>query len=147
MSTGILHLHSFLPYLLLVLLLLAFVSNLMAWQKNSSVSNGMSTLTKVAFILSHVQLVVGLLLLFIGERAQGAFANEGAMKNIMKDSDLRLALVEHPLMMIIAVALITVGYVGSKKKEGSAKGKKVAIFYGLALVLIFARIPWQTWLG
>jgi len=147
MSTGILHLHSFLPYILLVLLLITFATNAMAWVKKSSVSSGMVTLTKVAFILSHVQLVVGLLVIFMGERAQAAFGQENAMQNIMKDSDLRLALVEHPLMMIIAIALITIGYIGSKNKSGAEKGKKIAIFYGSALVLIFARIPWSAWLN
>ncbi len=147
MSTGILHLHSFIPYLLLILLLLAFAANAMAWQKNNAVSSSMNTLTKAAFILSHIQLLAGLFLLFFGDKAKAAFGHEDGMKMIMKDSDLRLSLIEHPLMMVIAVVLITIGYVGSKKKEGSAKSKKIAIFYGLALVLIFARIPWQAWLN
>ena len=107
----------------------------------------MFTLTKVTFILSHIQLLVGLFVLFLGERATAIFSQEGAMKTIMGDSELRLAFVEHPLTMIIAIVFLTLGYVGSKKLTGAAQAKRISIFYGIALLLILIRIPWQAWLG
>ncbi len=64
----------------------------------------------------------------------------------MKDPNLRLYIVEHPLMMIIAVALITVGYSKHKKKLTSTpKFKLLAIFYTLALLVVLSRIPWGNW--
>jgi hypothetical protein len=147
MNTGILHLHSGLPYLLLILLVASLLGNIMAWQSNKQASKTIFTLTKVTFILSHIQLLVGLFVLFLGERATAIFSQEGAMKTIMGDSELRLAFVEHPLTMIIAIVFLTLGYVGSKKLTGAAQAKRISIFYGIALLLILIRIPWQAWLG
>jgi hypothetical protein len=147
MNTGILHLHSGLPYVLLVLLIASLLGNVIAWQSNKQGSKMMFTLTKVTFILSHIQLLVGLFVLFLGEKATAIFSQEGAMKTIMGDSELRLAFVEHPLTMIIAIVFITLGYIGSKKKTGSAQAKRISIFYGVALLLVLIRIPWQAWLG
>lgn len=147
MNTGILHLHSGLPYVLLVLLIASLLGNVIAWQGNKQGSKMMFTLTKVTFILSHIQLLVGLFVLFLGEKATAIFSQEGAMKTIMGDSELRLAFVEHPLTMIIAIVFITLGYIGSKKKTGSAQAKRISIFYGVALLLVLIRIPWQAWLG
>ena len=66
---------------------------------------------------------------------------------VMGNSVSRLLAIEHPLMMIIAIVLITIGWSKHKKKtEDAAKFKTFAVFYGLALVLIFARIPWNQWL-
>jgi hypothetical protein len=51
-------------------------------------------------------------------------------------------------MMIIAVALLTVGYSKHKKKIVSAgKFKILAIFYPLALVVVLSRLPWSQWLA
>ncbi len=68
------------------------------------------------------------------------------MGGVMKDAAQRLYLVEHPLINIIAVALITIGYSKHKKKLTSTpKFKTITIFYGIALVLFLSRIPWNVW--
>ena len=74
--------------------------------------------------------------------------SELGMGGIMKDSVSRLYLVEHPLINIIAVVLITIGYSKHKKKLTSqSKLKMIAIFYTIALALFLSRIPWSSWLG
>jgi len=46
-------------------------------------------------------------------------------------------------MMILAIILITVGYSTAKRAGTSlAKHKKIAIYYGIGLLLILASIPW-----
>jgi hypothetical protein len=61
---------------------------------------------------------------------------------------LRLLLLEHPLMNIIAIVLITVGWVKLKKQtEVRQMFGKISLFYGIALVLLLSRIPWGLWLG
>jgi hypothetical protein len=46
-------------------------------------------------------------------------------------------------MMLIAIILITVGYATAKRgKDDEAKHKKTAIFFLLALIVIFMAIPW-----
>ena len=69
------------------------------------------------------------------------------MGEIMKNSALRSTLVEHPITMIIALVLITIGYSKHKKKLTSKpKFKTLSIFYTIALVLILSKIPWNTWI-
>jgi hypothetical protein len=66
---------------------------------------------------------------------------------IMKNSELRQLLVEHPITNIIAIVLITIGWSKHKKQtDATAKFKTFAVFYGLGLLLILSRIPWSLWL-
>ena len=63
------------------------------------------------------------------------------------DASNRLLAVEHPVIMILAIVFITIGWSKHKKKiEDTAKFKTFAIFYGLALLLVLSRIPWNNWL-
>ena len=75
------------------------------------------------------------------------FDSDTEVSTIMKNSDLRLYNLEHPLVMILTVVFITVGYSKHKKKLTSTpKLKMLAIFYTLALILLLSRIPWSSWL-
>jgi hypothetical protein len=62
----------------------------------------------------------------------------------MKNSALRFYAVEHILLMIIALVLVHIGRSKSKKAVAPWKKHRVAaIYYGIALVLILAAIPWD----
>jgi hypothetical protein len=55
-------------------------------------------------------------------------------------------MLEHPLMMIVGITLITMGW--SKAKRAADDGKKygaIALWYGIGLVLMLSRIPWSVW--
>jgi len=65
----------------------------------------------------------------------------------MKDSTSRLYILEHPLMMLIGIILITIGYMVAKRKSDAIrKQKAILIYYTLGFVFILSRIPWSTWL-
>ncbi len=69
------------------------------------------------------------------------------MGEVMKNADLRLYAIEHPLINIIAVVLITIGWSRHKKIATSkAKFKSIGIMFALGTILILSRIPWSTWL-
>ena len=93
--------------------------------------------------LAHLQLIIGLLLYFVFSPDINAALND--MGAAMKDAHLRLKILEHPLISIIAVALIQIGRSLSKKAtDNVSKRKKVAIYTTIAFVLILSRIPnWQ----
>jgi low temperature requirement protein LtrA len=130
MQTGFKHLHILLPYLLLLLPLLAIVVSLVK-EKNETVSGKPSKLVLFALIFTHIQLLVGLALL-----AMNFAAISGTGVNIMKDAAVRMKLVEHPIMMIVSVVLITMGYSKAKRAtNGRERAKKIAIFYGLGLLV------------
>ena len=60
---------------------------------------------------------------------------------------VRLLALEHPLTMMIAVAVLTVGYSKHKKKIVSrGKFKMLAVFYTIAFVLVLSRVPWNQWM-
>lgn len=139
-------LHSYWAYLVLLILILATSNALFKSITGKEYSAKDFRISLFTLIVSHIQLLIGLLLYFVSPRLQ--LFSELGMGEIMKDSVNRLYLVEHPLINIIAVALITIGYSKHKKKLTSqAKLKLIAIFYTIALVLFLSRIPWSTWLG
>ncbi len=96
-----------------------------------------------ALILSHIQLVVGLILYFVSANGLKAIQALG-MGGL--NAPARLLALEHPVINIIALALITIGWSRHKRlMESSKKFKSIGIFYGLGLLLILSRIPWGQW--
>lgn len=137
--------HSYWAYLVLIVLLIASVNAIIGYSSNKEYGATNFRIALFTLIATHIQLLIGLLLYFIAPWLQ-AIGDDG-MGGVMKDATLRLYLVEHPLIMIISVILITMGYSKHKKKLTSKpKFKILAIFYTIALILMLSRIPWNTWL-
>ncbi len=137
-------LHSILGYVALGVLLLAVFNAIYGLQNKKLFKEKDLRLSLFALIFCHIQLLVGIILYFVSEAGLKAFSIEGAMKN----SGLRLTMLEHPLINIIALALITIGWSKHKKQESNnGKYKKIALFYTLGLILILLRIPWSNWLA
>ena len=140
MLTGLLHVHSLLRYVLLILLLLSIVKSLGGWLGKKPYTDGNRKLTLFTMISAHLQLVVGLILYFISPNVKAAMTNMGAA---MKQPVLRFWSVEHMSMMLIAIVLITLGNSLSKRaKDDEGKHKKTAVFFIIALMVIFLAIPW-----
>lgn len=138
--------HSYLAYVVLALLFFAVANAIIGL-----VGKKMFTLEKdfrislFTLILSHIQLVVGLLLFFISANGLQAIQTLG-MGGL--NAAARLLAVEHPFINIIAIILITIGWSRHKKfMEADKKFKSIALFYGLGLLLILSRIPWGQWLN
>ena len=144
MYTGLLHAHSGLAYVLLAAIIFAIVYTLIGFMGNKPFTEGNRKVAMIGLIATHIQVVIGLILYFVSPYGISNFSGGN-----MKDGAARLLMLEHPLTMIIAVILITVGYSRAKRQIGAAnKGfKSIAIFYGIGLVLILSRIPWNAWLG
>lgn len=142
----ILTLHSYWAYLVLLILILAAGNALVKFFLGKEYSAKDFRISLFTLIVSHIQLLIGLLLYFVSPRLQ--LFSELGMGGVMKDAVNRLYLLEHPTINILAVVLITIGYSKHKKKLTSKpKLKLIAIFYTIALVLFLSRIPWSTWLG
>lgn len=142
MYTGLLHAHHWLRYVALLLIVLSIVKAIMDLKRKGQSVSSMK-LELYTLISFHIQLLIGLVLYFISPKIKTAMSDMGAA---MKDADLRLALIEHPLVMIIGVILITVGYLKLKaKSDKAAYAKTVLIYFGIATVLILSRIPMYSW--
>ena len=137
-------LHSTLAYVALAVLLLAVINAISGLSNKKLFAAKDLRLSLFALIFSHIQLLIGFILYFVSEKGFKVFAIEGAMKN----AELRLTMLEHPLINLIAIALITIGWSKHKKQESqNGKFKKIAVFYSLGLILILSRIPWASWLA
>jgi hypothetical protein len=136
--------HSYWAYLVLLVLLLAVFKSLTGYFGKKDYDAKAFRVSLFTLIVSHIQLLIGLLLYFTSERF-GLWSDLG-VGEVMKNANIRLYLVEHPTINILAVALITIGYSKHKKKLISGpKYKTIAIFYTIALILILSRIPWNVW--
>lgn len=137
-------LHSYLAYAVLLILILAVVnaiSGLIA-KKDFTLEKDFR-ISLFALILSHIQLLVGVVLYFISPKGFSAIQEYG-MGGMT--SALRLLAVEHPFINIIALVFITIGWSKHKKlMEANRKFKTIAIFYGIGLLLILSRLPWGQW--
>ena len=139
-------LHSYWAYLVLILLVISTVNALIKFFGNKEFAAFDFRVSLFTLIVVHIHLILGVVLFFTADYL--TLISEMGMGEVMKNSLLRSNIVEHPLTMIIAVVLITMGYSKHKKKLTSKpKFKMLALFYTLALVLVLAKIPWNAWLG
>ena len=145
MYTSVQFIHSWWAYLTLFMVLIATLNALAGFFGNKEYQPKDFRLSLFALIVTHIQFLIGLLLFFVSPSGMKSISDNG-MGAIMKDSNLRLYVVEHPMVMILTVVFITIGYSKHKKKLVSKpKFKVLAIFYTIALVLMLSRIPWQQW--
>jgi hypothetical protein len=145
MYNTILKLHSYWAYLVLLVLIISAVNAIIKTAGDKEFENNDFRKFLFTLIVSHIQLLIGIVLYFVSPRLQ-LWGELGG--KVMSNSIARLYLVEHPFINIIAIALITIGYSKHKKKLTSkGKLKTIAIFYSIALVLFLSRIPWSTWIG
>ncbi|TKD65276.1 hypothetical protein [Flavobacterium sp. ASW18X] len=138
------NLHSYLAYVVLIILILAVANALIGWfSKKEFRFEKDLRISLFALIMSHIQLLIGLILYFVSTNGFKAVQTLG-MGGL--NSAARLLAVEHPFINIIAIVLITIGWSKHKKTDDStAKFKRIAIFYGLGLLAILSRIPWGQW--
>ena len=126
-------------YLALLLLVVAVVNSAIGMTSKKEFTAKDRKIALFGLIATHIQLVVGLILYFVSPLGLASFGQ-------MAESDVRIPSMEHPLVNIIAIVLITIGWSKHKKAaENQAKFKSITIFYGLGLLLILSRIPWKLW--
>jgi hypothetical protein len=135
--------HSYWAYIVLIILVMAVVNAFVGIFKKKDFKSTDLRLGLFTLIVSHIQLLIGLAWYFMSPYFNQLISNTS---EVMKTKEIRLLALEHPVMMIIAITLITIGWSKHKKKTTSiAKFKTFAIFYGLALLFILSRIPWTNW--
>ncbi len=141
MYNTILSVHSYLAYAALGLLFIATINAIFGLTSKGLFKSKDRSISLFALIVCHMQLLAGLILYFVSPLGLESFGQ-------MKEAALRLTSLEHPLINIIALALITIGWSKHKKEESNnGKFKKIAFFYTLGLLLILSRLPWANWLN
>ena len=130
------HAHSGFRWIVLVAIIGAIVLASQGMRDGRSFNGSSRRWALIALVTTHIQFLMGLALYFISPYVQfGA--------SVMKTANLRFFTVEHSVMMIIAIVLITLGFSRGKRKDtDKAKHKTVFWMYLIGLLIILISIPW-----
>lgn len=90
-----------------------------------------------------VQVLLGLLLYFVlSPTTTNYFSRFGEAMSIPQ---VRFFLVEHSLIMVVALVLAHIGRSRARKAPNPiARHRAAAIFYTLAIILVFIAMPWDA---
>lgn len=143
METGMLHLHSILRYLVLIVGIWAIVAMYSGISGKKAFSAKSKKPALFFLIIMDLQLIVGLFLYFVGPWGYKNIQSQG-MGAVMKNDVSRFFGLEHAVGMLIAIILVHIGYSITKKKDISDKKKftNAFWFFLIAFILILAFIPW-----
>lgn len=144
MYTGLLHLHSVLRYIALILLLIVLVKSFIGWQSRQTFGRAEDKLSLFLMISVHIQLVLGILLYFYSP-----VVNFSAMSDPVR----RYWSVEHMTLNLIAITLITLGRTRMKKVTANlpeVKHRTLFVFTligALVLVVSLLMMPDRSFFG
>ena len=148
MYTGLVHLHNFLRWVILLLLIVAIVRHFSGTTSKKAFTSGDRKTGTWLMIAANAQFVLGLIQWFIGDWGYKLISSAGGMGAVMKNGPARFWVIEHPIGMIIAVALISIGRGVAKKNIPDAnKHKRAFWLFLIALIVIMATVPWPGRLG
>lgn len=142
MQQGMLHLHNFLRWFVIIFAIWTIVKTMSGLGGNKPFTKAEKRPAMLLMIICDIQLLLGLFLYFTGAWGLKNIQNQG-MGNVMKDSLSRFWAIEHITGMLIAIILIHIGYASVKKDiPDVAKFKKVFWMTLVAIIIILATIPW-----
>lgn len=128
--------HSGFRWIVLIAIVVAIILGFM--NKSNTDANKKNVPALIGMITSHIQLLIGVALFFLSPKVQLG----GEM---MSNELFRFFTLEHTLMMLIGIVVITIGHGKAKRKATFGEANKtVAVFYLIGLFLILSRIPWPS---
>lgn len=140
MYQGLLHLHSVLRWVILILLLVAIYKSFA--DRSKPFTSGHKKLGLYLMVCADLALLVGIYQWYAGDWGLKSIQLNG-MSVVMKNSMLRFFAIEHTTGMLIAIILIHIGRSVDKKNiPDLMKHKRTLLIYGLALLIILISIPW-----
>jgi hypothetical protein len=140
MYNGLLHLHSVLRWIILVLLLVALYKNFAG--RKGPFTSAHQNLGLVLMICADIMLLVGLYQWFAGPLGLKNIQAVG-FKEIMKNAYYRFYAIEHTTGMLLAIIFIHLGYsYGKKPVPDSQKHRRILLYLGLALLIVLISVPW-----
>lgn len=136
----LLYFHSIFRWLVVLSLVGSLVVAWRGYRGNlvfGKVANGLRHWTAT---LAHLQLIVGMLIAFKSPNFSFFWKNNSLAWSY---GEIVFYGLFHPMMMIGAIVLLTIGSAKAKRKENDRdKFKTILVWYSLAIILIFIAIPW-----
>lgn len=137
----LLSLHSLFRWLILISVVYSLVFAYRGWFKKKHFSKHDDWTRLITVSFAHIQLILGFWIYYLSPIV------DYFLKNFSKglhQTQARFFGLEHVTMMLIGVSLITIGSsLARRKKTDEEKFKAIAIWYSIALFIIFTSIPWQ----
>jgi hypothetical protein len=142
MIQGLIHLHNFLRWVILLFLVIAVIKHLTGMTARKPYTAGDKKFSSILMITTHTQFLIGLFLYFAGSVGLKMIQQMG-MGPVMKEASTRYWAVEHILGMIVAITLITIaGGVGKKNLNDRQKHTRSFWLFFVALIIILLMMPW-----
>ncbi len=136
--------HSYWAFLVIIILTLIVINSIIAKFSGRAFNTKDLRLSLFGLIFSHIQLLIGLILYFTSPWFN-QFYQIGM--DLLKNAESRLYLIEHPLINIVAIIFITLGWSLHKRQlDSSKKFLRIGMFYVLGLIFLLLRIPWDSWI-
>ncbi len=132
--------HSIIRWLVLLGGILAIV---IPYLSSNVLARTIDRLPALAFvIICDIQILIGFPLYF-GYSGYGASAFHNGIDNVMKNEDIFKIAVEHFGLTFIGIIIVHVGYFKIRKLSDMKPLKKTSlIYFGFAILLILAAVPW-----
>ena len=142
MYNGLLHLHSLMRWVIIILLLVGIYRHYKGMSASRSYSGADRKIDLFLMISAHITLLIGLYQWFAGSLGLQNLKDKG-FGEVMKNAPERFFAVEHMVGMILSIVFITIGRAKGKPSNAAGAEHKVALgWYLAALVLIFLLVPW-----
>jgi len=134
-------LHSGLRWVLLVLMLVVIVQAVRGWRSAAPIEKKNRVLASISIGIADLQLLLGLGLFFGATEWFTTLLEDPG--NVMRTSALRFFAVEHWFGMVVAIAILHVASVRSKRADDDALAwRRLALGFIGALIVILVSIPW-----
>jgi hypothetical protein len=132
--------HSYFRWIVLVALLAAIFTAYHGWLKKRKFSAVDNRIRNIAATAANIQFLLGLSLYFISPIVRYFYRD---FQNAFHMREIRFFGMEHSVMMLIAIGLISTGSAKAKQKTTDReKFKTMAVWFTIALLVILSSIPW-----
>ena len=140
MENGLLHLHNFLRWVVLLTGVWALIRAAGGLSGRKAFTAADKRAGMFFMISCDVQLLLGLTLYFLRPWAS-VLGNQGMA--VMRDSVTRFWAIEHISGMLIAIVLVHIGYAAAKSdRPDAARFRRWFWFTLIAILVMLATIPW-----
>ena len=127
--------HNILGIISFAFFVLLFVYILILFFSNKKISKA-KILSKIIMYLFHLQLLIGIILYFVSPIVDSFLKNTSKM---IKDTFTRFSSIEHPVMMILLVILVTL----MNKSISKNKNKPTLIYLLISVGIIMYAFPFE----
>lgn len=140
MYSILLPLHSLVRWLVLISLMVAIGVAFRGWFSKREFSRFDNSVRHWTATLAHIQLIIGVWLYLISPITHYFLHH---FKEAVHVREIRFFGMEHSLMMLTGIVIITIGSAKAKRKAtDTEKFRTMAVWFSIGLLILLSSIPW-----